>query len=630
VVTPRTHPEPVRPPAWRRRATVIAGWLAVIGLGWAAILVVFGGIDLQLGPVAITSNEPLRPFYAGVLALAVYVHLTGGVPRLIRWAERLPRISPAQAALIVTLVTFGVGIRYGATVVTGSDAYGYISQADLWIAGDLRLEQPWVDDVPWRNAAWSFAYLGYRPVGEAGSRAVVPSYSPGLPLVLAGAKIIGGDRGMFLVFPLAGALLVWGTYGLGRRLDSPAVGVLAAVLVASSPAFLLMMVLPMSDVPAAAAWCLSAYFVLSRRRLGAFGAGLAAGLAILIRPNLVFLAGVLGLWYVVEALRSWPRVRPAVIRAAIFSAGVIGGSAVVAAVNDYLYGSPFTSGYGSLGAMFATAHVGPNVRNYFQWLAESSPIGLVGIGALLCPLPFLWRSRDARWFCGVALLFTAGVWLLYFAYLVFGDWSYLRFLLPTWPFIMIGAALVLAAIWRLSPVWAPLLVSVVVMLVVATQVSYASRQWVFHLGMSERHYAGAALAMRSATPDNAVVMSMQHSGTLQYYGGRLALRYDEIDRDALDSVVAWLEARGVPVFALLQDFEIEVFARRFDAQRIGQELPQRRVLVYDGSSPITLYRLSGATIGTAEPPHVPGDVSNLGALPPSPTPHPPLRLSRPE
>jgi hypothetical protein len=40
------------------------------------------------------------------------------------------------------------------------------------------------------------------------------------------------------------------TFAIGRRLGSPAIGLAAAWLVATSPAFLAMLVSPMSDVPA--------------------------------------------------------------------------------------------------------------------------------------------------------------------------------------------------------------------------------------------------------------------------------------------------------------------------------------------------------------------------------------------
>jgi hypothetical protein len=86
-----------------------------------------------------------------------------------------------RRALVLAMAagTLVIGLRSGSRAAAGADAYGYISQAYLWIDGDLRVEQPWVDDVPWPNAHWTFSPLGYRPVGEPGDRAIVPTYCRG-------------------------------------------------------------------------------------------------------------------------------------------------------------------------------------------------------------------------------------------------------------------------------------------------------------------------------------------------------------------------------------------------------------------------------------------------------------------
>ena len=71
---------------------------------------------------------------------------------------------------------------------------------------------------------------------------------------------------MFLVTPLSGALLVWVTFAIGRRLDSDALGLAAAWLVATSPAVLAMLVAPMSDVPPRRSGPSAIYFTLGRTR----------------------------------------------------------------------------------------------------------------------------------------------------------------------------------------------------------------------------------------------------------------------------------------------------------------------------------------------------------------------------
>src|SRR5439155_12318257 len=98
----------------------------------------------------------------------------------------------------------------------GSDSYGYVSQIDLWLQGHPFVDQPWAAQVPWPDGPGTFTPLGYSllPSGTT----IVPTYTPGLPLLMALIKVVAGYRAMFAVEPLSAAILVLATYGLGRRL----------------------------------------------------------------------------------------------------------------------------------------------------------------------------------------------------------------------------------------------------------------------------------------------------------------------------------------------------------------------------------------------------------------------------
>ena len=84
----------------------------------------------------------------------------------------------------------------------------------------------------------TFTAFGYAAV--ANEPAITPISGPGLPLPMATFKTIGGQTVAFVVAPLTGALLVWTTFLLGRRVQSDAIGLAAAWLVATSPTFLIM------------------------------------------------------------------------------------------------------------------------------------------------------------------------------------------------------------------------------------------------------------------------------------------------------------------------------------------------------------------------------------------------------
>ena len=146
------------------------------------------------------------------------------------------------------------GIKYGTYAASGSDSYGYVSQADLWLTGRLRVDQRALDLAsPFDD--WALSPLGYHPGPTP--HVIVPTYAPGLPLLMAAAKTAAGANGPYYIVPLMGALTVLLTFLLGRLLFDGVVGMAAAALMAVSPTFQFQLMWPMSDVPAAAAWTLA-------------------------------------------------------------------------------------------------------------------------------------------------------------------------------------------------------------------------------------------------------------------------------------------------------------------------------------------------------------------------------------
>src|SRR5258705_139515 len=96
-----------------------------------------------------------------------------------------------------------------------------------------------------------FPPLGSGRVGEPGE--LVRAYPAGLPLVMAPARLIGGELAAYLVVPFLGAIAVLATYGVGVQLHSRIAGLVASFLLATSPIVLFQIVQPMSDV-AVTAW----------------------------------------------------------------------------------------------------------------------------------------------------------------------------------------------------------------------------------------------------------------------------------------------------------------------------------------------------------------------------------------
>ena len=157
----------------------------------------------------------------------------------------------------------------------------------------------------------------------------------------------------------------------------------------------------MSDVPAAAAWAVSVACALGRTPPAAFSAGVAAAVAILIRPNLAPIAGIIFLWLLWRGLR---RTASTSMRSALwFLVPAAAGAVAVAVINARLYGSPLASGY-DLTDGFLLSYVWPNIQRYGGWLISAeTPFALAGLAGLAVSNTRLWRtdaSRDARWLLG--------------------------------------------------------------------------------------------------------------------------------------------------------------------------------------------------------------------------------------
>jgi 4-amino-4-deoxy-L-arabinose transferase-like glycosyltransferase len=211
----------------------------------------------------------------------------------------------------------------------------------------VREVQPIAARAPWPGRASSFLPMGHVPApGPEGT--IVPMCAAVYPLIRAAAKLAAGREAMFWVVPLMGGLAVWLTFAIGRHVAGPSAGLLASLLLATSPTFLYQVVQPMTDVPAAALWALALAAAWWARGSGlgrAAAAGLATGAALMVRPNLLPLAFVTG--GMVCFVR--PLSVHSILRAGIaFDAGLLPFVVAIAAIQHAMYGGPLRSGYGDL------------------------------------------------------------------------------------------------------------------------------------------------------------------------------------------------------------------------------------------------------------------------------------------
>jgi hypothetical protein len=207
---------------------------------------------------------------------------------------------------------------------------------------------------------------------------------------------------------------------------------------------------------------------------------------------------------------------------------------------------------------------------------------------LVAPLALLARSPDLR----TALLvcvFPIAIWVPYFAYTVFEMWTYLRFMLPSFPvlFATLAAALLSSKAGRrnlLSRVGAAVLASILVL----HGWVYAYSNGLFNLRFAEARYARAVDYVRSL-PASTVAISNLHSGTLRHYTGRDVIRWEVLDPKALDAAIAYLRSRNLPVYAVLDKGEVEPFKRYFDGQHAAAALDRALWADLDG---VLVFRFS--------------------------------------
>ena len=481
---------------------------------------------------------------------------------------------PAAAlTVVVALIAFLVGVRKGTFVPADTDPYGYVSQADAIAGGSLRVDQRFALSMPWDGAESSFVPPGYDLATVPGF--IVPKYSAGLPMVMAAFERVSGRRAaVFYVVPLLGAIAVWMTGRLGARVHSPLAGVIAGALLAASPIFVFQIVQPVSDVPVAAWWTVALALAVRRGAWSALGAGLAASMAILTRPNLAPLAAVLGAFF------AWPLVRPAdenrreALRLfVLYVIALLPGCLAVAALNHHFHGSVLRSGYGPLEEIYQWERVLPNLDRYPRWLVETqSPLVCLALAAPWVATSGQRRDRTAPRADHVWLLlaFSAGVFLSYLFWGVFerDNWNYLRFLLPIYPpLLVLSVVVVIEAARRIASRRHVDLLAVILISAAAAwwETTFTIDHHVLDLQLAERRYKDVGQYIAAAMPHDAIFVAGLHSGTIRYYSNRLTVNYNRMDPTSLDEAIAALRAHGYHPYLALEEGERPSFAARFDS-----------------------------------------------------------------
>jgi hypothetical protein len=514
----------------------VAALLAVA----ATILAVSGGFRTTVGGLRVSARSPLALSILAFINFSIWLmqarRANAVADDFQRVWDSLQRHSKFIVA--VALISTTVIATFATRSAAGADASGYLSEAEMIShRGSFypdRLQRELGDETGWLTTP-----LGWRPTGVAMQ---VPTYPPGLPVLMAVPFAWFGINGAVAIVLLSAAVAIVATGLLASQLGGSVAGIIAAVLIAFTPVFLYQSIQPMSDVPVTAAWLLC-FALLGRGGSLDAPAGIACALAVLIRPNLAPLA-------VVPLLLARRRV--------MFALPVAAAGVLLAVIQTMWYGSPFRSGYGATDELFALSNIVPNLVRYSRWWIATAPALILGVfGA--------YRLRANRTAVAIAA-FAMLVISAYLIYAVFDDWSYLRFLLPALAVSAVFAAIELAAWLDRWPVTVrvPLLFAIVMGLS-GYNLAIARSLDTFKLADQLARVAIVADYLNQNVDPDAVLVAGEQSGSMRYYTRRSILRWEAASPAVLTNAFATLAKSNRPIFIVLDAWEEPLFRSKLSA-----------------------------------------------------------------
>ena len=521
-----------------RRRNSILDWLIAATLAIAAISGL-AGIDLTIGGVFLRSHGPLRVLVVAAVLVAIRWRL--GIESAPVWLTRIALLT----AICGSVATW---FRFLVMTFGGADSYGYVSASQLIAQGRLIGDAPIAEWLSTSNRMQVASPLGWTP--SPGNSGISPTFPIGVSAVMALFTLIGGPNAVFFVAPVMGALTLVLVYRLTCAWYDADTALLATALAAWNPLFIAYAKQPMSDVPATMWMVFALLLAVRSNSLTALAAGLAAGAAVITRPALVVAAAVIPL-----AAR---RGDTPLLRAGLAALGVLIGVGIQMAIQQHLFGSPFSSGYGAAANLFSLDHLTTNLGIFARHLwTVVGPLWLLGLllGIIAArPEP---RAKPAAVFGAVAAP--------YLFYLPFDHWETLRFLLPGLvPLtVVVADGLIKIARWPLNRAATGVITCLLLAITIAWSERLLRNSSVWEVATLEERYPLAGDWINVNTPARSVVLAHQHSGSLRWYGKRDTLRWDFITPDDLATTVRDVEARGGSIYVALEGDEVAMFDSKF-------------------------------------------------------------------
>jgi hypothetical protein len=279
--------------------------------------------------------------------------------------------------------------------------------------------------------------------------------------------------------------------------------------------------------------------------------------------------------------------------------------------------------------LFEAGRMLPNLWNYLNWLGEShTSAAFLGLVALFVPARWLWPAVRERAVFLVIGTFVVGLWAIYCAWVIFDSWWFTRFLLSSYPFILLGVGACADALFRMRISWVRTAVVMVVLAVGVANLHFSSTQTVFITGPGLRRYAVAAYLTKRVTEPNSVVLTLTHSGSIRYYGERMTINIGHIvDGGPVDEMVEWFEQRGIRTYATFEDWELKEFSTRFAGKAVLAAFKRPPLAEFRNPGELRVYELSTRNRRSREPVVIEGFQIGRRAILPG---RPPTLVIKPE
>jgi hypothetical protein len=424
----------------------------------------------------------------------------------------------AAILLVAATAYLAVLLKYNCWFVGGPDSAGYCTEAKMIASGHMMTEVPLLRGLQLPpDMIRVFTPTGWMRGPVDGF--MVPTYPAGVPFhqALLG-KLFGWGRGPFLVAPIVAFLTLFACVALLCEFGLPpeyAIG--GAAIYVLVPSFVSHAIQPVSDDVASFYSIVAIWLALRASRVvtsivpaivPSIMAGVAFSIGVWVRPTNFLLCIALAF-----ALRWNPRR---------LIAAVIGSLPLGLALawwNKTLYGSPFSTGYGSA---FNVLKPYPACGAFHLRMIGEMLTPLIAVGAL-----FVFFDRRIDGWLRALIGAWAGSFLLFYS---FYDYCDERFLLPALPALIAGFLLALRRAFRMvgeeTPVFAQVVARLVIVALIGLQIETLKYDTTLDLARYDNIFPTSIAFAEARLPKDAFVVSGLMAGAFLYDTGRYTFRFD--------------------------------------------------------------------------------------------------------